>query len=433
MMRNDRFDRRLPAILEEISQPRTPEYFDDLIGLAARTRQRPAWTLLERWLPMVDVARQPAFARQVPWRPIVVLTLILLLLAASLAFVIGSQHPLPAPFGLARNGLVAYAAAGDIYTADPATGASTAIVKGPDTDVDPRWSRDGTRVAFQRMVDVNAGSGVVYVARSDGSDLIRLTPDPLFGITNYDFSPDGRQLLISADLNGIPSFVIAAADGSGIRQLDVPGRVTDAAWRPPDGSEILFMDEGTDPSGSDTSIYAVNVRDAKVRTILKGADAAGRFRGHATWSPDGSKISFGEWMAVDGIDAQTHIITANGTGDHILPIPTDAVWQAPISWSNDGTRLLAIRGYTGDLGQARPVTVPVDGNGTGLEIPYPGGMDTGAVTNWEWAPDDSSILGTATSASGAALGQVLLDPGKGTFQTPAWNSVSDPSWQRVAP
>ena len=109
MTRNDRFDRRLPAILEEISQPRTPEYFDDLIGLAARTRQRPAWTLLERWLPMVDVARQPAFARQVPWRPIAVVTLILLLLAASLAFVIGSQHPLPAPFGLARNGLVAYA------------------------------------------------------------------------------------------------------------------------------------------------------------------------------------------------------------------------------------------------------------------------------------------------------------------------------------
>ena len=118
MMPNDRFDRRLPAILDEISQPRTPDYFDDLLGLTARTRQRPAWTLLERWLPMLDIARQPAFARQVPWRPIAVLALILLLLVASLALVIGSRT-IPAPFGPARNGLVAYASAGDIYTADP--------------------------------------------------------------------------------------------------------------------------------------------------------------------------------------------------------------------------------------------------------------------------------------------------------------------------
>ena len=72
MMPSDHFDRRLPVILDEISQPRTPDYFDDLLGLTARTRQRPAWTLPERWLPMVDITRQPAFARQVPWRQIAV-------------------------------------------------------------------------------------------------------------------------------------------------------------------------------------------------------------------------------------------------------------------------------------------------------------------------------------------------------------------------
>ncbi len=71
----------------------------------------------------------------------------------------------------------------------------------------------------------------------------------------------------------------------------------------------------------------------------------------------------------DGLDVQTHIIAADGTGDRTLPIPKDAVWQAPGSWSNDGTRLFAIRGYTGDTGQARPVAVPVTGSGTGIEIP----------------------------------------------------------------
>ena len=140
-----------------------------------------------------------------------------------------------------------------------------------------------------------------------------MTPDPLFGITNYDFSPDGKQLLISAAVMGNPSLFIAATDGTGIHELDLPGRVTDAAWRPPDGSEILFMDDGADSLGSDSSIYAFNVRDAKVRTILKGADAAGHLRGHPAWSPDGSLISYGEWVNSDALTVQTHIITANGT------------------------------------------------------------------------------------------------------------------------
>jgi hypothetical protein len=158
----------------------------------------------------------------------------------------------------------------------------------------------------------------------------------------------------------------------------------------------------------------------------------GRLRGHPAWSPDGSLISFGEWAPVDGYTVQTHIIAADGTGDRILPIPTDAVWQAPLGWSNNGTRLLAIRGYTGDVQQARPAVVPVDGSGPGIEIPYPGGIDTGVVSDWEWAPDDSSILGRPTNVSGTVLDQVLLDPKTGTSRTLPWASVTQPSWQRVA-
>ncbi len=173
MMPSDRFDRRLPAILDEIAQPRTPDYFDDLLGLTARTRQRPAWTLLERWLPMVDIARQPAFARQVPWRPIAVLALILLLVAASLAFVIGSQQPVPAPFGLARNGLVAYAKDGDIYAADPITGTAKAIVTGPETDLRPDLLARRHAFRLRAKGDGNAGPESLFVARADGTGLIR--------------------------------------------------------------------------------------------------------------------------------------------------------------------------------------------------------------------------------------------------------------------
>jgi len=199
MMPTDRFERRLPGLLTELAEPRTPDYFDDLLQQTARTRQRPAWSFLERWLPMVDIARQPVLAPRLPWRPIGLGLVLLALLAAIVAaLVVGGRPNLPLPFGPARNGLVAYVSGGDIYTVDPATGDSTAIVRGLQTDSDPRWSRDGTRLAFERKTNGGSGPGLLYVARADGSDLVQLTPEPLSGIDDYSFSPDGKEILISA-------------------------------------------------------------------------------------------------------------------------------------------------------------------------------------------------------------------------------------------
>jgi dipeptidyl aminopeptidase/acylaminoacyl peptidase len=434
-MKSDRrFEQDLPSLLDDLYVGPMPPYRDHVLHQTARTRQRPAWSIPGRWLPMVDIARQPVLVPRLPWRTIGLgLALLALLLGLIAALVVGGPPRLPAPFGLARNGLVAYASAGDIYTVDPVRGDSTAIVKGPG-DTDPRWSRDGTRLAFTRQ-DVVSGTSLLYVVAADGSGLIQVTPQPLPAaeIETYTFSPDGKEILISASPDPFTHVLIAATDGSGIRQVDLPGRATDVAWRPPDGSEILFQDSGTDSNGSDSGIYAVNVQDGKVRTILAGADAAGRYRGHAAWSPDGSLISYGEWPGLTGIDVQTHVIAADGTGDRILSIPAGAVWQAPESWSNDGTHLLVIRGYTGDMTQSRPVAVPVAGSGFGIEIPYPGGIGTPDVSAWEWAPDDTSILGTPADASGNLLDQVLLDPVNGTSRTLPWASVSQPSWQRLAP
>ena len=73
----DRFDTRLPQLLDELSQPRTPDWFDDFVGLTARTRQRPAWTLPERWLSMTEIARQPVLAPRLPLRSVAIGLLIL--------------------------------------------------------------------------------------------------------------------------------------------------------------------------------------------------------------------------------------------------------------------------------------------------------------------------------------------------------------------
>jgi hypothetical protein len=198
MMPTDRFERQLPALLAELAKPRTPDYLDDLLWQTAHTSQRPAWSFPERWFPMVDIARRPVAAPPVPWRSIgMALALVALLVAMVAALAIGSRKPLPAPFGPASNGLVAYASNGDIYTVDPVTGTSTPIVAGPTIDLDPKWSLDGTRLAFERRLASDSAMATVHVARADGSDIVLLTPEPLSNVNGYDFSPDGSRVLIA--------------------------------------------------------------------------------------------------------------------------------------------------------------------------------------------------------------------------------------------
>src|SRR4029450_3114651 len=139
---------------------------------------------------------------------------------------------LPAPFGPAQTGLVAYSADGDIFVGDSVSGRTSVVVSGPETDREPVWSRDGTRLAFERKVGTNIGPGLIYVARANGSQLTVVTPKPLEDIRAVSFSPNGRDLLISALVDNLPGILIAAVDGSGIHPLDIGRPVANPAWRP---------------------------------------------------------------------------------------------------------------------------------------------------------------------------------------------------------
>ena len=148
-----RLERSLPSILGDLAAGPIPDYIDDVLVQTARKRQRPGWTFPERWLPMADIASRPAYMPRVSWRTIgVALVIIALLLVVGTVVFIGAQRPkLPPPFGTAANGLITYAKDGDVFTVDPLTGSTTAITTGPDTDIDPEFSLDGTRILFARQ------------------------------------------------------------------------------------------------------------------------------------------------------------------------------------------------------------------------------------------------------------------------------------------
>jgi hypothetical protein len=420
-----RFEQDLTDRLEALYLGPMPAYRDEVLAGATKVRQRPAWTFVGRWLPIVAVVRTP-----VPWRSWGLVALLSLLILALLAAVIaGSQRRVPAPFGLARTGLVAYSGDGDIYTGDMLTAVSSAVVTGPAMDRDPQWSRDGAQLAFLRTTQADSWAPDLYVVRADGSDL-RIVASGVRAITGiYGFSPDGSQILFTMTGAGGAMLGVANSDGSGWRALGV-GALQVAAldsgpsWRPPDGREILFAD-------GKASLHAINVETGVVRTIV-GA-TPGRNRETPKWSPDGERLAYIDWLdAAAGMSAQTRVVDADGTEDRLVPLPPGAVWQAFRSWSNDGTRMLLIRGYDGGYGGAVAAIVPV-GGGTGLEIDYSTIIPPACCPEWEWAPDDRSILGIAPDLQGTRTAQVLLDPTAGTASTVPWTTSSLPSWQRLAP
>jgi hypothetical protein len=360
--------------------------------------------------------------------PVAIVALLVLGLVAALLLAGGSSQRLPAPYGPAANGSVAFAAGGDIFTVEPDTGATTPLVIGPARDTDPAWSLDGTKMVFRRTMPDEAGDRL-YLARADGSGLLSLTPEPIADIISYSFSPDGQSVMFVAGDGRIRS---ANADGTGVRSFDPPVLLTciqangcEPSFRPPDGDRILY-------AASDSSIKTVNVDGTGRQTLVREGFNTGVIA--PRWSPDGARVAYATWSNDPrGITVRTHVVNADGTNDHELPGPPGAVWNGRPAWSNDGTHLAITRGYGPNFERSVVAVVPADEGGLGVET------DPMLLAGWEglpdleWAPDDSWILLTRYGASNVPTQQVQIDPLTGEFHETSWTTVSRPAVQRVAP
>jgi Tol biopolymer transport system component len=406
-----RFEQDLPDLLAELALGSMPDYRDDIVQRTARMRQRSAWAFPERWLP-VDLTTRRVFLAPVRWRTIGVMLLVAALVAAAvIAFGGGRPRQLPAPFGPAGNGLIAYAAGGDIYLGDPASEISRAVTSGPERDHDPRFSKLGSQFVFLR--DTADGSAVsLLIANADGTGIRTLTRTPLTNVTGGDWSADGHTIVIVSSIAGRQVMSVMDVGRGEIHPLDMGMQVQEATFIPPRDVEIAF-DSGAGKIGSTT--YAVKPDGRGLRVLVSG--------GGTTFSPDGSWIVYNVGdKTSDGADRiQVHVIGADGRGERTLENPAGVQYQGSAQWSPDGSRLLVERAYAN--GSLRLVVVPAAG-GREVEFDY----IVRSFGEIGWSPDGSKVLFTSADP---ADGTVLFDVANGATKTfPHWLS---PNWQRVAP
>ncbi|MBU0595685.1 hypothetical protein KJ567_03265 [Candidatus Bipolaricaulota bacterium] len=226
----------------------------------------------------------------------------------------------------------------NIYTIPVGGGTPTQLTQNAGNNLDPEWSPDGTRLAFQSDRD---GADAIYVMNADGSDPTRLSPAGVEG-RHPSWSSDGTQILYT----GARTVSIMNSDGTDSRTL-IPASLGgwNAKWAL-GGSKIVFE---SDRDG-DAEIFIMNADGSEI-TQLTNNDISDQ---HPILSPDGTLIAFNS-SAPGRQDFDLYIMNADGTDVRRITTATDHD-EYP-SWSSDGQQLV----YA--YGNAAIYVINIDGTG----------------------------------------------------------------------
>ena len=110
------------------------------------------------------------------------------------------------------------------------------ITSNTTDDVNPVWSPNGQKIAFQSYRD---GQAEIYVMNADGSGVTRLTNDPEYdGMPTW--SPDGQKIAFTSRRTGSYRIYTMNANGSNLVQRSTKPYSQSPAWSP-DGSLLVRM------------------------------------------------------------------------------------------------------------------------------------------------------------------------------------------------
>jgi Tol biopolymer transport system component len=182
------------------------------------------------------------------------------------------------------------------------------LSKNAYSDSEPAWSPDGQRIAFASTKDTDGYNSQIYVMNADGSNPVRLTFT--HGNPWHDYgpawSPDGKKIAFYRYLGGSDrgsEIFVMNADGTDEQRLtdnaEFDGR---PAWSP-DGRRIAFQSH----RDGNSEIYVVNADGSSpTRLTHEGWPDT-----QPVWSPDGQRIAF---LSRRAFSTDIFIMNADGTG-----------------------------------------------------------------------------------------------------------------------
>jgi len=236
------------------------------------------------------------------------------------------------------------------------------LTSGSGTEHRPRWSGDGTRVAFEQHDYTVSQSSWIVTMNPDASDQ-RVLVDSLGFDLDPVWSTDGTRLFFGCNRFGrVGDLCSAATDGSDLRSIRFPETETfalscgttcpvspDHFEASPDGSRILFELFET-PQGPQT--VWIGTLDGSGATSASGATNS--FAGR--WSPSGDRLLISVWDGTSNFALAT--VNRDGTDYHMITDFADN--DEAGTWSPDGA-VIAFDGF--ESGAQQLWVMNADGTG----------------------------------------------------------------------
>lgn len=198
---------------------------------------------------------------------------------------------------------------------------------GTRVDIPIQSSPNGSNLLFFRPDARNETSDSaaqdLFVARSDGTRVTRLTPPGsttavVFSDDSASWSPDSTKVALAAAKGSFwkttrHSVYVASADGSTFKRVGPWGNIWDAVWSP-HGRWIAFS-MATKATGGLFQLYLMHPDGSGMRRLTSGTD--GLFSLHPTWSPNGDQLLF--VRGTHNVNL-TDIWTINVDGSHLYQV-----------------------------------------------------------------------------------------------------------------
>ena len=198
------------------------------------------------------------------------------------------------------------------------------------TELDPKWSPDGTRIVFASR---RTGNYDVYVMNADGSDQQAITSNPAVD-RKPAWSPDGNTIAFASDRDGHRNREAAVylmnPDGSNVHRITWLEAMEAQPSFSPDGTKLTWVDALCDSGGCGPSqVYVANIDGTGVRRLTHGDMNSGM----PVFSPDGTKVAFviasvqDTYRGIARADIAT--VKVDGTGLQNLTGPNGSAEAAP--------------------------------------------------------------------------------------------------------